>query len=164
MSCSVPLAVYIQTHCSDEGLPSPLLWEQWLQQWIDALQEALPDAAAYELTLCFSDDAEIAAFNAQYRQKNQPTDVLAFANLETPQLPSAASLLTEEPLYLGDIMISVETAQKQAVEQQHSLTQELVWLATHGLLHLLGWDHPDQESLEKMLAHQETLLVVSGHK
>lgn len=164
MSPSVPLAVYIQTDCAEEGLPNPLLWEQWFQQWIDALQAELPSAEAYELTLCLCNDAEIAALNAQYRQKNQPTDVLAFASLENPLSEQAASLFRAEPLYLGDIIISVETAQKQALEQQHSLSQELAWLGTHGLLHLLGWDHPDEASLEKMLAHQETLLLISGHK
>jgi probable rRNA maturation factor len=164
MAGSVPLAVYIQTHYPEEVLPPSSAWERWFQQWIDRLQAELPSAEAYELTLCFSDDAEIAALNAQYRQKNQPTDVLAFASLEAPLSEQAASIFTDEPLYLGDIIISVETANQQAVEQQHPLTQELAWLATHGLLHLLGWDHPDEKSLEKMLAHQETLLVISGHK
>lgn len=164
MAASVPLTVYVQTHYWQEGLPTSPLWEQWFQQWIKVLTNELPAAPAYELTLCLSDDAEIAAFNAQYRQKNQPTDVLAFASLETPQPEQTVSLFTTDPLYLGDIIISIETAQEQADEQQHSLTQELAWLATHGLLHLLGWDHPDAESLEKMLAHQETLLLLSGHK
>ncbi|AFZ44958.1 protein of unknown function UPF0054 [Halothece sp. PCC 7418] len=163
MSSSVPLAVYIQTHCSQEGLPDPSQWEKWFQQWLDSLKTELPTAEEYELTLCLSDDTEITHLNAQYRQKHQPTDVLAFASLETPS-PDNVSLVTNEPLYLGDIIISVETAQKQATEQQHSLTEELAWLATHGLLHLLGWDHPDEESLKKMLAHQETLLLISGHK
>jgi probable rRNA maturation factor len=61
-------------------------------------------------------------------------------------------------LYLGDIVISVETAYRQAQQQGHSLQTELAWLATHGLLHLLGWDHPDEESLQGMLYQQETLL------
>ena len=164
MAVSVPLAVYLQTHCPEQALPPSSAWEEWFQQWIDSLQAELPAAEAYELTLCVSDDTEIAALNAQYRQKNQPTDVLAFASLEAPLPEQAASFLTDEPLYLGDIIISVETAQRQATEQQHSLTEELAWLASHGLLHLLGWDHPDENSLQKMLAHQETLLIISGHK
>jgi probable rRNA maturation factor len=62
------------------------------------------------------------------------------------------------PLYLGDVVISVDTAHQQAQQQGHSLQTELAWLATHGLLHLLGWDHPDEESLLEMLNQQETLL------
>jgi probable rRNA maturation factor len=62
------------------------------------------------------------------------------------------------PLYLGDIVISVETATAQALERGHSLAYELSWLAAHGLLHLVGWDHPDEESLRQMLDQQDALL------
>ncbi len=84
-----------------------------------------------------------------------PTDVLAFAALE------GESLLLEEddsPLYLGDIVVSLETAQRQAAEQRHPLETELAWLVSHGLLHLLGWDHPDDAQLAAMLTQQRSLL------
>ncbi len=64
----------------------------------------------------------------------------------------------EEPLELGDIVISVQTAARQAPEHGHSLERELLFLASHGLLHLLGWDHPDDASLAAMLARQQQLL------
>jgi len=64
-----------------------------------------------------------------------------------------------EPLELGDIVISVPTASRQAAEHGHSLARELLFLASHGLLHLLGWDHPDAHSLAAMLARQEALLA-----
>ena len=63
------------------------------------------------------------------------------------------------PLELGDIVISVETAARQAREHDHPLERELRFLASHGLLHLLGWDHPDEESLAAMLERQERLLA-----
>jgi probable rRNA maturation factor len=66
------------------------------------------------------------------------------------------------PLYLGDIVISIDTAQQQAQKQGHTLLTELAWLASHGLLHLLGWDHPDEESLERMLKQQVKLLKSVG--
>ena len=66
------------------------------------------------------------------------------------------------PLELGDIVISVETAARQAAEQGHSLERELLFLASHGLLHLLGWDHPDDASLAVMLARQEALLAAAA--
>lgn len=163
MSPTVPITVYIQEDYTLESLPKTNLWETWFQQWVNEITGELPVAEEYELTLCLSDNVAIQTLNAQYRQKNQPTDVLAFASLETP-FPHWETFYLEEPLYLGDIIISVETAQQQAPEHDHTLTQELAWLAVHGLLHLAGWDHRDQESLEKMLAHQETLLVKSGHK
>jgi probable rRNA maturation factor len=59
-------------------------------------------------------------------------------------------------------VISIETAIGQAQQQGHALEQELAWLAAHGLLHLLGWDHPDDEQLQQMLQQQATLLQTIG--
>jgi probable rRNA maturation factor len=64
-----------------------------------------------------------------------------------------------DALELGDIVISLDTAARQAPEHGHSLEQELLFLASHGLLHLVGWDHPDDTSLAAMLARQELLLA-----
>lgn len=135
-------------------------WEAWFERWLmtlaptDSDGDPLHPHHVYELSLRLTDDGEIHTLNRDFRQKDQPTDVLSFAALEVdaPELPE------EEPLYLGDIIISVETAERQAVSQGHPLKVELAWLAAHGLLHLLGWDHPDDESLERMLNQQQTLL------
>jgi probable rRNA maturation factor len=135
-------------------------WEHWFSCWMENLQPHLPPATSYEIGLRLTDDAEIQALNAQYRQKNQPTDVLAFAALEV-NCPQSPEMLTI-PLYLGDIVISVNTAQRQAQQQEHNLPTELAWLAAHGLLHLLGWDHPDEEELMKMLKQQVKLLATIG--
>ena len=135
-------------------------WNTWFQAWLDRCDR--PIAVAYELSLRLTDDAEIQSLNADYRGKDTPTDVLAFAALESEVPQPTAAILAGEPLYLGDIVISVETAQRQAQQQGHSLAVELAWLAAHGFLHLLGWDHPDDASLEKMLVQQETLLKNVG--
>ncbi|WP_448573755.1 rRNA maturation RNase YbeY [Trichothermofontia sp.] len=139
---------------------TPDRWQTWFQQWLQVLQPALTAPWGYELSLRLTDDAEIQQLNAAYRQKDQPTDVLAFAALEvdTPNIPDRE----EEPLYLGDLVISVETAQRQAQAAGHALTIELAWLAAHGLLHLLGWDHPDDEQLTAMLTQQAQLLTAIG--
>jgi probable rRNA maturation factor len=137
-------------------------WQNWLQTWLDHLDPHLPDAANYELSLRLTTDQEIQSLNAQYRQKNQPTDILAFAALEVDFPQPRLDENDPEPLYLGDLVISVETASRQAENQQHSLTQELAWLGSHGFLHLLGWDHPDEKSLEEMLNQQEILLKSVG--
>jgi probable rRNA maturation factor len=132
------------------------IWSAHFQTWITQPDLGLPSATDYEITLRLTDDAEIQSLNAQYRQIDRPTDVLAFAALEDEMiLPPEMDAL---PLYLGDIIISMETAQKQADVQGHSLAIELLWLASHGFLHLLGWDHPDDQSLAKMLACQDVLL------
>jgi probable rRNA maturation factor len=141
------------------GLELPELaitpWETYIHQWLPELETDLPAADGYELTLRFTDDAEIHSLNHQYRHKDQSTDVLSFAALEDDLF---SSLPPGEPLYLGDIIVSVETAQRQAQERKHSLKIELGWLVSHGLLHLLGWDHPDEEQLTAMLDRQEELL------
>jgi len=137
-------------------------WQSWFQQWLEILQSDIPAADAYELSLRLTDDAEMQTFNAQYRHKNQPTDVLAFAALEVDSPPLPMEMMESQPLYLGDLVISIDTAQRQAQQQNHSLELELAWLAAHGLLHLVGWDHPDEESLIQMLNQQETLLQTIG--
>lgn len=147
----------------EEKSPNPIstqTWESWFYQWLEALQPDISPANAYELSLRLTDDTEIQALNSQYRNKNKPTDVLAFAALEvnSPQLPPQIQL--SMPVYLGDIVISVDTANRQASEQGHSLQTELAWLSTHGLLHLLGWDHPDEESLMEMLNQQASLIQI----
>ena len=165
--CAINLELNLQevsggnTQSSVEVNPISLAdWQRWLEVWLTSLDGDLPKSDTYELTLRLTDDSEIQALNSQYRQQNKPTDVLAFAALEAempifqPEEP--------EPLYLGDIIISVETAARQAQQNNHSLTIELAWLASHGLLHLLGWDHPDDVRLEEMLAQQANLLKQVG--
>jgi probable rRNA maturation factor len=140
-------------------------WEQWFHDWLECLHSTLPAGDRYEVCVRLTDDAEIQALNAHYRHKNQPTDVLAFAALEVdyPQLEAFELEESEDDfLYLGDVVISVETAQRQAAQLGHSLQQELAWLAAHALLHLLGWDHPDKASMLCMLKQQETLLQTVG--
>jgi len=150
----------VENQAGNNNPSSPIsleTWEDWFSQWLKVLNLNLSPIQSYELTLRLTNNAEIQALNAQYRQKDQPTDVLAFAALEvdSPRLEAI-----DEPLYLGDIIISVETAQVQA--QDHTLEQELAWLAAHALLHLLGWDHPDEEQLLAMLQKQSWLLQQVG--
>nr|WP_071783300.1 rRNA maturation RNase YbeY [Rubidibacter lacunae] len=141
-------------------------WTQWIATWLAVAPKIPPSGTGYELALRLCDDAEIQYLNANYRDRDRPTDVLAFASLETDMPDPTALELPEasaEPLYLGDIIISVETARRQAAERHHALSLELVWLATHGLLHLLGWDHPSADALAAMLACQEIMLRNSNH-
>jgi probable rRNA maturation factor len=158
----VDVEVSVQACCplpdaSEYESISPETWQDWFGRWLQDLQAELPSASTYELGFRLTDDAEIRSLNGQYRQTDRATDVLAFATLEV-ECPHVEGV----PIYLGDIVISVETALRQAKERQHSPVTELGWLATHGLLHLLGWDHPDEPSLQQMLDRQETLLELVG--
>ena len=159
----MPLQVelYLENCVEDFSLISPETWENWFQEWLEILNDYLPTAPSYEFSLRLTTDTEIQTLNSQYREQDKPTDVLAFASLEA-NLPQSEEMLASMPLYLGDIIVSVDTAQRQAQQQEHSLSTELAWLTAHGLLHLLGWDHPDEESLMEMLQQQVILLEKIG--
>ncbi|MBF2068039.1 MAG: rRNA maturation RNase YbeY [Calothrix sp. C42_A2020_038] len=137
---------------------APETWEQWFRVWLETL-DTIPEAPSYEIALRLTNDTEIQSLNSQYRHQDKSTDVLAFAALEVdcPQ-PVLEDSDLDLPLYLGDIIISIETANRQAQELGHPLSTELAWLSAHGLLHLLGWDHPDDETLERMLKQQVIML------
>ncbi|MEA5465154.1 rRNA maturation RNase YbeY [Leptothoe sp. PORK10 BA2] len=138
-------------------LPSPETWQTWFRAWLTELTPTASPINRYEVSLLLTDDATIQQLNATYRHQDKATDVLAFAAQET-DMPGAEEMYQAAPLPLGDVIISVETAQRQRHGANYSITQELAWLATHGLLHLLGWDHPDDSSLNSMLDRQSSLL------
>jgi probable rRNA maturation factor len=139
------------------------LWSAHLSAWLAQLVPELPAqlrAAGYSLGLQLCDDAAIATLNQTWRHRSGPTDVLAFAAQEgAPPAPEGDG---EAWLELGDIVISLDTAHRQAHDAGHSLEAELLFLASHGLLHLLGWDHPDGASLAAMLERQAALLLASA--
>jgi len=206
------------------GAAAEQRWQELIEVWLSQLAADLPaelQAGTYSLGLLLTDDASIAALNNTWRHRNEPTDVLSFAALESgledgPYLPLPAGLVEQagrfeddeddedgsesdapegdepegdetegddvegkdldnepfldrepgvawessgEPLELGDIVISLESAARQAAAAGTSLEAELQFLASHGLLHLLGWDHPDEASLATMLSRQEALIT-----
>jgi probable rRNA maturation factor len=87
-----------------------------------------------ELSILLTGDDQIQKLNKIYRKKNRPTDVLAFAQREGDHADRAGRLL-------GDVVVSVPTARRQAAARRADLSSELTMLLAHGLLHLLGWDH-----------------------
>ena len=140
-------------------------WCRDLTKWIEFLQLnvnlSCPDIVrknqAFSLGLQFTDDLTISDMNLAWRGKKQATDVLSF-----PALDETIIIPKGEYIELGDIIISVPTANTQAVQNHHSLDKELRWLVCHGLLHLLGWDHPNDQELTEMLQCQERLLNIKG--
>jgi probable rRNA maturation factor len=99
----------------------------------------------YDVVLRICDDAAIHELNRAWRGKNKPTDVLAFAQREAANADAAL---------LGDLVISVDTAKRQA---KRGLYKELLHLASHGLCHLLGYDHRDDAEEAAMNARAEEL-------
>ncbi len=118
---------------------------------------ALPPQAEVDVTIV--DDAEIHALNSEYRGMDKPTDVLSFALDEECEDSGEPTLIggPEEHLY-GDIIISAETALRQAEEYGHGLEREVAYLAVHGMFHLLGYDHMTEADKAVMRAKEEEAL------
>ena len=102
-----------------------------------------------EVTFCLTNDQKIQKLNSTYRNKEQSTDVLAFAVNETTQF---------HPNILGDVIISLETADRQ---RKQSLYDETMFLAAHGFCHLLGYDHNTDHEETEMNQRAANLLIQS---
>lgn len=109
-----------------------------------------PDAS---LSILLCDDAFIHTLNLEYRQMDHPTDVLSFSMAEGPALEGDSKLL-------GDIIISTETAARQAPLLGHTITQEVTSLVIHGLLHLLGYDHQTAREEKEMQTEAQRLSAI----
>lgn len=130
--------------------------EKRLQDGLNAVAKLhdLDDMTEVDITIV--DDEEIHQLNRDYRNVDRPTDVLSFALDEDDE--DEPELLEGQLHLLGDIIISAETATRQAEEFGHGLEREIVYLAVHGLLHLLGYDHMVEEDKVIMRAKEEEAL------
>lgn len=100
------------------------------------------DLGSVELSVVLTDDVEIRELNGVFRQRDKATDVLAFAMREGEPLGGGAAVAPgSSGEILGDVVISVETARRQAKEHRRTLSAEMQMLLAHGLLHLIGYDH-----------------------
>ena len=136
---------------------------------ITAAISAALDAAQAELdvpvclNLLFTDNEGIRELNREFRCIDQATDVLSFPAYELSALLAECldeidAEYVEKELFLGDIAISMERAQEQAEEYGHTLVRETAFLALHGTLHLMGYDHMAPEEEEIMTKRQKLLL------
>lgn len=153
------MALIISNH--QEKIPLHPQWEVELTLIADKCLALENIDLLAEISLVFVSDLEIQELNNTYRGLDKPTDVLSFALLETSEdeLPIVDE---EEELLLGDIVISLETALRQAKEYGHSLEREIAYLMVHGLLHLLGYDHMTDEDQMVMRQREEELLEAVG--
>jgi probable rRNA maturation factor len=108
---------------------------------------------AVEVSMVLTDDAEMAELNERYRGVQGTTDVLSF-----PMMDDDLQEGPGEEFLLGDIVISLPRAKAQAQEYGHSLVREMVFLAVHGMLHLLGYDHLTEEEAVIMRAKEKKAL------
>ncbi|MGE7985211.1 rRNA maturation RNase YbeY [Lysinibacillus fusiformis] len=114
-----------------------------------------------EVSVTFVTNDTIQDINREYRGKDQPTDVISFA-LEELGEGEVAVTFEGMPRVLGDIIISTDRAKEQAEEYNHSFERELGFLAVHGFLHLLGYDHMEPEEEKVMFTKQDEILQTFG--
>ena len=122
----------------------------------------------FELSLTITDDARIQALNREFRNIDRSTDVLSFPLIQ--RVPGGtADFWKEEDInpdtgcvMLGDIVLSLETAARQAEEYGHSLEREAAYLCVHSVLHLLGYDHIDEQDKKIMRAREEEIMNAFG--
>ncbi|PLT30968.1 rRNA maturation RNase YbeY [Peribacillus deserti] len=114
-----------------------------------------------EISVTFVDNNRIQEINREYRSKDKPTDVISFA-LEEMGEDEIEIKGADMPRILGDIIISVEKTREQAADYKHSFKRELGFLALHGFLHLLGFDHMTEEDEKMMFGKQKEILDEYG--
>lgn len=138
---------------------SPILSPAAVRRMADAMLVEL-DLASAELSVLLCGDAEIHALNLQHRDKDKPTDVLSFPLDEGGGADGAVS----GQRVLGDVVISLDTAARQARARKRELLPEVRFLLAHGLLHLLGYDHAEPAEKREMDAMVRRLVRAIGEK
>lgn len=141
--------IVVQRAVSNVSIPSTALFKRWAKT---ALQEKIANA---EVTIRIVDKDEIKALNSTYRHKNKPTNVLSFP-FEMPE-----DVDIDIPI-LGDIIICAEVIIEEAQEQGKSANAHWAHMTVHGILHLLGYDHENNEDAEKMEAEEIGILKELG--
>lgn len=141
----------MQVRVTSHREPEPLSLDAFERLGLFAMRlEEVPDTA--ELSIAIVDADEMSHLNEQYRGVPDGTDVLSFG-CDDP-CPTGS----DEPITLGDVIIAPEVAEKQATEQGTTVEAELNLLLVHGLLHILGYEHDDDEKAEAMQAREQAIL------
>ncbi len=129
------------------------------KEWVEesCLKDYEYNMLYFDVVLC--DDKKIHEINREYRQKDSPTDVITFAIFADS--PQEERFIFDNEINLGEIIISLDRAKEQAFDgshEQQTFKQELYFLLAHGILHLLGYDHEDEQSLQKMWNIQQEMI------
>ena len=149
-----------------------LIFENDYDQFFDKYESIFIDLAEYTVNLLqrndnfslevnFVDNETIHQINRDYRNIDRPTDVISFAFLD--EVEGEININYGDHMFLlGEILISLDQAKLQAEEYKHSLHREICFLFIHGLLHLLGYDHQNEEQEKEMFDLQDKILLEKG--
>ena len=142
----MPIQIDISAPCALWAKAVPEI-EDLAQNTIETALRNVPALYGFtlEISLVLTDDAQIRQLNKTYRFKDKPTNVLSFPQIDWTDPPVKGF-----PVSLGDIILAFETIEREAKEQNKTLTQHVQHLLVHGTLHLCGYDHEDDEEAEAM--------------
>jgi len=128
--------------------------EKTLSNLVEKVLELENLEGDYEISISFVDNEQIRELNRDYRGIDEETDVLSF--------PLDDSINREGPTLLGDIIISLEKAKEQSDDYGHSLEREIAYLAVHSMLHLLGYDHMEEDERLAMRSREKEIMKELG--
>ena len=114
-------------------------------------------AERLEVSLLLTDDAQVQELNREYREQDKPTNVLSFAALDAD-----SPIPPDGPILLGDVIVARETAEREAADEGKTLVHHLSHLVVHGVLHLLGYDHIEDDEAEEMESLERSILASLG--
>jgi probable rRNA maturation factor len=153
-----------EAHPIDIDIKEPL-WEEAvddIEACVTAMAQSLYQymglsASVIELSVVLADDAFVQDLNKQYRHKDKPTNVLSF--------PATEDIFeVDDFLLLGDVVISYQIIEREAVEQSKSFKAHMVHMLVHGLLHLLGYDHQEEDQAQEMEKLEIEFLKTQGYE
>jgi probable rRNA maturation factor len=110
-----------------------------------------------EVSILLTDDAQVQELNRDYREQDKPTNVLSFAALDED-----SPIPPDGPILLGDVIIARETTEREAADEDKKLDHHLSHLVVHGVLHLLGYDHMEDDEAEEMESLERSILGTLG--
>lgn len=144
----------MQIVLNDESVIDSQLMKQIEEAVELCLKEEGYNGENIEISISFVSNEEIKSLNAQYRNKNEITDVLSF-----PQYEKIDEINFNDPyICLGDVVISLDKAMEQALEFGHSKGREIIYLTVHSIFHLLGYDHINKEEKTIMREKEENVM------
>lgn len=140
-----------------EGFENEIVYEDIEKYIIDVLTKEYESDREVYVSVLLTGNEEIQRVNRDFRDKDMPTDVISFAYHDNDE--------ADNGLYdsLGDIIISLERVEEQRKDYGHSFKREFYYVLTHGLLHLMGYDHMEEEEKKIMRAKEEEILKEYGY-
>lgn len=136
-------------------------WEEIIKKAIWTSLELEEFSTECEISVSIVTNEEMQAINREFRNIDKATDVLSFPQL-TFEEGEIADVNEKNEIVLGDIIISIDKAQQQAEEYEHSLEREVAFLTIHSMLHLMGYDHMEPEEEKEMIQKQKLILQKTG--